>query len=86
MSVDPPSTSKGLKERLASSFTFLSDTEAVLLDKLNIVHRDAPGTGDIAFPTAILVDAKGVVRWAYETDTYRQRARPQEVMRAIEQL
>ena len=86
MSVDPPATSKGLKERLESNITFLCDTEAVLLDKLNIVHRDAPGTGDIAFPTAILVDSKGVVRWTYETETYRQRAGPEEVMRAIERL
>ena len=86
VSVDPPATSRGLKERLQSRFTFLCDTEAVLLDRLNIVHRDAPGTGDIAFPTAILVDSAGIVRWTYETETYRQRARPEEVMEAIGQL
>jgi len=75
-----------LQERLKSRFTFLSDSQMVLLDKLNIVHRDAPGaagTGDIAFPTSILVDGKGIVRWTYETETYRQRARPEEVMAAI---
>ena len=63
MSVDPPETSKRLKKRLKSSFTFLSDTEGGLLDALNIR-----------------------VRWTYETETYRQRARPKQVFRAIEQL
>ncbi len=51
----------------------------MLLDKLEIRHRDSPGYGDIAFPTAILVDAKGIVRWIYETETYRQRARPEAI-------
>ena len=39
-----------------------------------------------AFPTAILVDSKGIVRWTYEAETYRQRARPADIFRAIEQL
>ncbi len=86
VSVDPPETSRGLKERLKSNFTFLCDSEGVLLDELNIRHRDSPVKGDLAFPTAILVDARGIVRWTYETETYRQRARPEEVFRAIERL
>ena len=86
MSVDPPEVSKGLKQRLNSNFTFLCDTEKLLLDELNILHSDSPGQGDIAFPTAILVDSKGIVRWTYETETYHQRARPEEVFRAIQQL
>jgi peroxiredoxin len=68
---------------MKSNFTFLSDTEGVLLDELNIRHRRAPGVGDIAFPTALLVDSNGIVRWTYETDTYRTRARPEDVLRAI---
>ena len=76
VSVDPPETSK---------ITCLCDTEGELLDKLNIRHRGSP-SGDIAFPTAILVDASGIVRWTYEIDTYRQRARPEEIFRAIEGL
>lgn len=86
VSVDPPDTSKALKERLNSKLTFLSDSDGVLLDVLNIRHRDGAGNGDIAFPTAILVDGRGVVRWTYETETYRQRARPEEIFQAIEQL
>jgi peroxiredoxin len=86
VSVDPPETSRGLKERLNSNFTFLSDPDGTLLDALGIRHRDAPIGHDIAYPTAILVDRDGIVRWTYETDTYRTRARPERVMAAIEAL
>jgi len=87
VSVDPPETSKGLKDRLKSRITFLCDSESVLLDKLNIRHRGSPGgKGDIAFPTAVLVDAQGVVRWTFQSDTYRQRAQPEEIFRAIDRL
>jgi peroxiredoxin len=86
VSVDPPETSKRLKERLECDFTFLSDGEGTLLDALGIRHRDGAPGRDIAFPTAILVDSKGIVRWTYESETYRQRAHPEEIFRAIEQL
>ena len=86
MSVDPPETQKALKERLESGFTFLSDSDGVLLDELNIRHRGGNEGQDIAFPTAILVDDTGVVRWTYETETYRTRAEPEEIFRAIEEL
>jgi peroxiredoxin len=86
VSVDPPETSKRLKQRLESDFTFLSDSEGTLLDALGIRHRDGVPGRDLAFPTAILVDSKGVVRWTYESDTPRQRAHPDEIFRAIAQL
>ena len=86
VSVDPPEISKALKERLESNFTFLCDTEGTLLDALGIRHRDGQPGRDLAFPTAILVDSKGIVRWTYESETYRQRARPEAIFRAIEKL
>ncbi len=42
--------------------------------------------GDIAFPTAILVDREGIVRWTFQSDTYRERARPEDVFAAIADL
>ena len=87
MSVDPPEVSKRLKQRLNVGFTFLSDPQGVLLDALGIRHRGGgQGGHDVAFPTAMLVDAAGVVRWIYQSDTYRQRARPEEIFAAIDAL
>jgi len=59
----------------------------VLLDKLGIRHRGGRNDGvDIAYPTAVLVDADGVVRWIFQSDTYRERARAEEIFAAIEEL
>jgi peroxiredoxin len=85
VSVDRPEVSAGLKARLESDFTFLADEGGQLLDALNIRHREGRNDGkDIAFPTAILVDANGIVRWTFQSATYRERARPEEVFRALE--
>ena len=86
VSVDPPETSRRLRERLQSRFTFLSDSEGALLDALGIRHVDALEGRDVAIPTAILVDAEGVVRWTFQSDTYRQRAEPEQVFEAIAAL
>jgi len=87
VSVDPPAVSRRLKDRLNSRFTFLADPEGVLLDGLGIRHREGRNDGaDIAYPTAVLVDADGIVRWIFHADNYRERASPEEVFAAIATL
>ena len=87
VSVDPPAASRRLRDRLNSRFTFLADQEGVLLDELGIRHRGGRNDGvDIAFPTAVLVDADGVVLWIFRSGTYRERARSEEIFAAIEDL
>ena len=87
MSVEPPEVARRLKRRLRSRFTFLSDPDGVLLDALGIRHHAGRTDGaDIAFPTAVLVDATGTVRWTFQSDTFRERARPEEVFAALATL
>ena len=87
VSVDPPAASRRLQDRLNSRFTFLADQEGVLLDQLGIRHQGGRNDGvDIAYPTAVLVDADGVVRWIFQSDTYRERARAEEIFAAIAEL
>lgn len=87
MSVDPPEASRRLRKRLQSRFTFLSDREGALLDELGIRHRAGRNDGvDIAYPTAMLVGADGVVRWIFQSGTYRERARAEEIFAAIAEL
>lgn len=87
MSVDPPAASRRLRDHLGVHFTFLADQEGVLLDGLGIRHRRGRNDGvDIAYPTAVLVDGGGVVRWTFRSDTYRERARSEEIFAAIEAL
>ena len=62
VSVDRPEASRRLKERLESHFTFLADRDGALLDAIGIRHRGGRNDGgDIAYPTAMLVDADGLV-------------------------
>jgi peroxiredoxin len=87
VSVDPPATSRRLRDRLKSRFTFLSDQDGALLDELGVRHRAGRNDGvDIAYPTAVLVDGDGVVRWIFQSGTYRERARAEEIFAAIEDL
>jgi peroxiredoxin len=87
VSVDPPATSRRLRDRLKSRFTFLADPEGALLDELGVRHRAGRNDGvDIAYPTAVLVDAEGVVRWIFQSGTYLERARAEQIFAAIEAL
>ncbi len=59
----------------------------MLLDGLGIRHLGGRNDGaDIAYPTAVLVDGDGVVRWIFQSDTYRDRARAEEIFGAVEEL
>lgn len=86
VSVDPPETSERLRQRLAVPFTFVSDTDGSLLDRLGIRHVGGHDGGDIAYPAQVLVDRNGKVRWTFRADSYRQRARPEDVLAAIAKL
>ena len=83
VSVDPPEASEALRQHLHCNFTFLSDTRGELLDRLNIRHRNGHDGHDIAFPTQVLVDKNGTVRWTYQSENLRVRARPEQIFDAI---
>lgn len=86
VSVDPPETSEALRRRLQSPFTFLSDPDGAVLDRLNIRHRSGHERHDIAYPTQVLVDKHGIVRWTFASDNFRVRARPEQIFAAIAAL
>jgi len=87
VSVDRPEASRRLKQRLESRFTFLADEQGVLLDGLGIRHRAGRNDGvDISYPTAVLVDEGGIVRWIFVSETYRDRATEEDIFGAIARL
>ena len=83
VSVDPPETSAALRQRLGLPFTFLSDPDGEVLDRLAIRHRSAHDGRDIAYPAQVLVDRDGIVRWTFSSDSIRRRARPADALAAI---
>jgi peroxiredoxin len=63
----------------------VSDPEHKLSDAVKVIHRQsAPGGGDTAAPTTILVDGGGTVRWTFRPDRVLTRLSPSELLAAID--
>ena len=87
ISVDSPEQSRKLCLAKGYSFPFLSDPDAAVIRQYGVLHpKGGPDESDIARPAEFLVDGEGRIRWENLTDDYRVRARPDEVLRAIDRL
>ena len=87
ISVDKPEESRDLMRKAGYSFTFLSDPNAEVIRRYDILHKGAGEHGrDIARPAEFLVDRGGVVRWRNLTEDFRVRARPEAMVAAAKAL
>jgi peroxiredoxin len=81
ISVDSAEDSRPLRQRLGIQYPFLSDPRRSVIDLLEIRYRRLnPSGGDIAIPTLILADRDGIIHWIHQTEDYRVRARPEEIL------
>ena len=81
ISVDSPDVSRGLAQKAGYTFTFLSDQNAEVIRRYDLVHAGAGENGhDIARPAEFLLDSSGTVRWNNLTENYWIRARPEQVL------
>ena len=63
------------------TFPFLSDPNAEVIKRYDLVHSGAGENGrDISRPAEFLVDSSGTVRWVNLTENYWVRARPEQVL------
>ena len=87
ISVDSTQESRDLCRKAGYTYTFLSDPNAEVIRRYDIVHPGAGANGrDIARPAEFLVDSSGVIRWVNLTEDYRVRARPQQILDAARKL
>ncbi len=87
ISVDPPEINRDHAHRQGFTFTFLSDPKAEVIRRYDLVHAGAgPEGSDIARPAEFLIDSTGTVRWANLTGSFVVRARPAEILRAVDDL
>lgn len=85
--MDTPEINREMLSKSGYSFTFLSDPQAEVIRRYDLVHAGAGINGqDIARPAEFLLDADGVVRWVNLTENYWVRARPEQVMEAARLL
>lgn len=81
ISVDSPEESRNLMQQGAYTFTFLSDPNAEVIKRYDLIHAGAGISGhDVARPAEFLVDSTGTVRWLNLTENYWVRARPEQVL------
>ena len=87
ISVDALEVSAELCRKAGYSYAFLSDPNAEVIRRYDLVH---PGGGvngqDIARPAEFLLDSSGVVRWVNLTEDFRVRAMPEEMLKAAKAL
>jgi peroxiredoxin len=87
ISVDRPEESETLRKKAGYTFLFLSDPDAEAIRRYDLLHPGAGVDGhDIARPAEFLVDSSGVVRWVNLTGDFRERATPDELLKAVRQL
>ena len=86
INVDPPELSRSEARREGFTFALLSDPGARTIRRYDLLHPGAgPDGQDISRPAEFLVDREGTVRWVNLTDSIIVRARPESVLRAIDQ-
>ena len=87
ISVDTPEDSRNLAQSQGYSFPILSDRNAEVIRRYDLVHAKTGITGeDIARPAEFLVDSSGTVRWINLTENYWVRARPEQVLEVAKLL
>jgi len=87
ISVDSSEQSRNLREQSGYTFTFLSDPNADVIRRYDLIHAGAgEGGRDIARPAEFLVDSSGIVRWVNMTENYWIRARPEQIIEAAKTL
>jgi peroxiredoxin len=83
ISVDAPEVSRHLAQKAGYSFTLLSDPDASVIRRYQLLHtRGGPEGSDISRPAEFLVDSSGTVRWTNFTEDIRVRARAAEMLAA----
>lgn len=87
ISVDPPEINREHCRKQGYTFTFLSDPGAEVIRRYDLLHAGAGQNGaDIARPAEFLIDASGTVRWMNLTESFAVRARPEQVLKAVDDL
>ena len=83
--MDSPEDSRKLCQARGYTFVFLSDPKAEVIRQYGVLHAAGGQEGqDLARPAEFLVDSGGTIRWVNLTDDLRIRARPEDVLQAID--
>lgn len=86
ISVDPPETSRNLAEKRGYTFPILSDANAEVIRRYDLLHPAGFQEKDIARPGEFLLDPAGIVRWRDLTENYRVRVKADAMLKTLDEL
>ena len=87
LSVDTPEINRRQRQKLGYTCTFLSDPKAEVIRRYDLLHVGAgPKGADIARPAEFLIDSSGTIRWVNLTENIAVRARPDQVLKAFDEM
>jgi len=87
VSVDTPEINRRQRQKLGYTYAFLSDPKAEVIRRYDLLHAGAGPKGtDIARPAEFLIDSTGIIRWVNLTENIAVRARPEQVLKAFDEM
>ncbi|MFQ5662697.1 MAG: peroxiredoxin family protein [Terriglobia bacterium] len=87
ISTDPPDVIRKHVDKQGYSFLFLSDTQTEVIRRYALLRKGEGTRGaDVARPAQFLIDSTGIVRWRNLNDDMRVRARPENILKVIDEL
>ena len=87
ISVDSPEVNRRQSQKLGYTFPVLSDPKAEVIRRYDLLHTGAgPKGADIARPAEFLIDSTGTIRWVNLTENIAVRARPEQVLKAFDEM
>lgn len=87
VSVDAPSESRDVVERLDLPFDILSDVDATVVRQFGLLHASGnPHGGDTTVPAMFLIGREGEVLWRRIAQRIQDRPDPREILDVIERL
>ena len=86
ISVDPPEVSRNHCRKQGYTFAFLSDPQAAVIRRYDLLHPQGRGEQAIARPAEFLIDSSGTVRWVNLTENFWVRATPAQMLQAANSI
>jgi len=87
ISPDPNEKSQELAQKLRARYRFLADRDLAVTRRYGLLHAHGGHKGqDVARPTTVVIDRRGIVRWLQLADSIQIRPDPTDVARAVRQL
>jgi peroxiredoxin len=85
ISNDSVDVNKDHRQKQGFTFPLLSDEKVEVARRYDLLHAGGgSGGGDIARPAEFLIDSTGTVRWVNLTGSVTVRARPDQVLAALD--